>query len=1540
MMNKHLLPSLALLLFAVAAGAQDLYWEPPVLKAPAGVAYSASVANDEMLAVSWQERTGSGSSSAVSLWMDAAYLDAPNTDTRWTGRRLVYGPIPLVGAGEEGRMHSLALDGTRVLAAVVLPSMSGLQGSEVLIVSSEDGGGDFRVVARFRAATFVTSPDLSRTADGGWLLMLRQPEQIVGEGTQAAQGKLSIAYSHSPDGVQWSALRSMVTESTLTQNIQPHHVAMGAVDYVVFQSKRVTNHLYVKRSFDGGRSWDEPSIPVTPGDEFAEAAAGKVREPDEFNNQRPFLATRGDRLALAWERSLVGSDQAQIYYCEIDGDGRVIVPKEQVSRAQSALYPQLLAVGGELRLLYAEVRIRQARLMIASRTAADGVGVWSATAVAPSLVTSGLMPHGAVLKNRPYAFAEALSAKNAWALYAVRPDTSVAAPRLVPVDFQQGEPSNRSTVDVRWDEPADSSRVAGYRYRWSKAGGDAGVVELAGASQRLTLGAPDDGSWTLSVWSVDRAGNISLEPARLSYLRDATPPGPVALYLQPAPLPSGYLASNDFTISWAGPEGDLIARYEVSAPFSGDPGSIERRAQSIRARNVDDGEYTVTVAAVDRAGNIGPSVAISVRLNRYRLVTYIARIDRTRDTAGNLVLSLVGRGFAAGGAVPEVYLDRDGAPPYDYTLRLASRQYEVSSDRLIRGVTLGADYESGSYLVGVKHAVRGIHFAGQPVAFEAPGTVKIGDFRFRYLPRWAAARSSPLHLPFVALLVAACAGMVALLLVASSRQVVATAREGAVVASEVRALLDGRPSRLALEDARRKLRKLNRRGIGLSLKFSLLVSVLTVLVVAGVAVPLSLQMMRREQRILAVELQNRANLLLDASAARAAAPLRAAAGGFAAAANIPSSISAMPGEARYLTITGPRVPAAADDAADRDYLWATNDPSWPAGSYDPAILPLDAADLTAAEASRITKELNAAVAATLADDLRAAEALKAESERLLAISLLATATDAQVKAYEAKAQEETRKRNEIRRKILDLATRDGRAGSIPPFDPDRLEREYTFYRPIADYIPGGPYALGMVRLRVSTARINENIAAVRSQLFVTMSSISLAAVAVGIVGAVVLAGITIRPVKKLAAGVAVIRDTEDKRNLPQIDIATRDEIGTLADSVNEMSRGLVQAAIDKAELLVGKEVQKRFLPLEEVAGEKGSTGGLKTDRLDIYGYYEGAKSVSGDYFDFQRLDDRHYAVINCDVSGKGVPAAMIMVEVATLFLGWCRDWTRERRGGRDGADDHASLGDLVYTINDMLEERGFKGRFAALTVALYDLDTGIVTVCTAGNNVLYVYDADRRAVIPHPLPQTPAAGVFPSMLVEAKSGFPQLRLPLERGDALFLFTDGFEESKRSFRTFTGDVVRCAEPGLKEGEVHLGSHAVGQTDEEFGIPRITGVVNAVFGRSVYRLERHHAPAREDLEFDFSTCTGTVKEAVLALVSVEKVFRIYRDALTGPTNRVRVEKKVDEFLAQHFRQYRALFDHRTVGGTGDGTVVFTHLKEDPQYDDLTLLVVRRP
>lgn len=532
-----------------------------------------------------------------------------------------------------------------------------------------------------------------------------------------------------------------------------------------------------------------------------------------------------------------------------------------------------------------------------------------------------------------------------------------------------------------------------------------------------------------------------------------------------------------------------------------------------------------------------------------------------------------------------------------------------------------------------------------------------------------------------------------------------------------------------------------------------------------------------------------------------------------------------------------------------------------------------------------------------------------------------------------------------------------KAGTLEAWNPGaRLRATYLFYMPVVYYnraanIADTTFYQGMVRLQVNTSTINTQIDDARNAILRTAGLIALLAIVLGVLGAIILANITVTPIRRLARGVAVIRDTEDKEELKDhsIEVGTRDEIGLLADTVNEMTRGLVKAAAANKELLLGKDIQKMFLPLEKDANNRvGTTAGEESDSVEIYGYYEGAKGVSGDYFDFKKLDKTHYAMIKCDVAGKGVPAALIMVEVATLFISYFRDWLKRQDNITKLADPIAKkralveadrIDPLVYTINDMLEERGFKGRFAALTVCIFNSVTGVANVCNAGDNIMHVFDAGKHKMTQVRLPDAPAAGVFPSMLVEMKSGFQQVQHRLAKGDALFLFTDGFEEAKRSFRNGGGEIIACDAPEVKDGEPHGNTHTKGQTSEEFGIGRIEAIVAAVFARERYQLVRHHLPAAEALDFDFSSCGGTVKDAVLALVSVEKVFRLIPDATLGAGNKIVVDGKVDVFLKAHFAQYASYFAHRVEGPSDAAAVTFSHLKEDEQYDDLTILVLKK-
>jgi len=363
------------------------------------------------------------------------------------------------------------------------------------------------------------------------------------------------------------------------------------------------------------------------------------------------------------------------------------------------------------------------------------------------------------------------------------------------------------------------------------------------------------------------------------------------------------------------------------------------------------------------------------------------------------------------------------------------------------------------------------------------------------------------------------------------------------------------------------------------------------------------------------------------------------------------------------------------------------------------------------------------------------------------------------------------------------------------------------------------------------------------------------------------------------------------------------------------------------------EVQKMFIPLKrDAAGEKGTTAREQNEHIEFFGYYKGAKGVSGDYFDYKKLDNKHYAVIKCDVAGNGVPAALIMVQIATLFDSFCRNWTVKDPGYK--------IDSLVYLINDMLGEKGFKDRFAAFNLGIINMESGEGHYCNAGDNILHIYDYAQKKIKNVKLPEAPVAGIFPSELVKFKADFKNVSYKLNAGDTLFYFTDGLDEARRYFLNQQSQIITCYADCPKENGGYGDTYFKGSDNEMLGVFRIHQIINAVFRQESFRLVKHYKPEpRKELTFNFSNCKTCVEEAVLALVSVERIFRIYQDNGAERSDRVVIENKIDDFLKIHFNQYRQFFAHPVETGDSSLGKTYSHIKEDEQYDDLTILAIRK-
>ena len=119
-----------------------------------------------------------------------------------------------------------------------------------------------------------------------------------------------------------------------------------------------------------------------------------------------------------------------------------------------------------------------------------------------------------------------------------------------------------------------------------------------------------------------------------------------------------------------------------------------------------------------------------------------------------------------------------------------------------------------------------------------------------------------------------------------------------------------------------------------------------------------------------------------------------------------------------------------------------------------------------------------------------------------------------------------------------------------------------------------------------------------------------------------------------------------------------------------------------------------------------------------------------------------------------------------------------------------------------------------------------------------------------------------------------------------------------------------------------------------------MINTLKEGGRYKLEKFRNPVvDEKLYFNFSGCTGSIEEIVLACISVERIFRLYRTPQTGVDDRIIVDKAIVAFLKEHFEGWGEYFGHPLPASEEDQYITFTHLKEDVQFDDLTILGINK-
>ena len=1403
---------------------------------------------------------------------------------------------------------------------------------ETLVYRSNDLLNSFALVHQVKTEDTNVAPRLFTSSIGSILLFVNQK----------VDDRQQIVYITSDDGDTWSQPVPFDTDPEIGLSFLPFHITFDGRDYVVYQAlnirERETYQLYLKISGDGGRRWGE-SKRIT---NFVEPDG--ETDSDAYDNQRPYLMQDiyENRLLLAWERRVLG-ESTQIYLMGLERDGETISVLESVTgRFGVARFPVIFSYNEELYLLWSSSSEGNNRIILGkpggvrwqTQTISSLVGN---AVLADTLVHNGIL-HMVWQRNAPNGGSE---------LVYRTPDVSVLPPQLLAGNFRSGERSKNTLVEFVVRPPEDFSGIQGYSWVWSRNSQEfvPSREKPLDSNNTLRVEADEDGEWYLYVRALDNAGNWS-NAASMAYFLDSTPPESVVFQLPPLDE-NGFVFSNTFQIPWLPREAEEnIAGYSVQFDYLGDTlpeplpqpalsGRVTHQVPIIQQENIADGAWLLSVSAIDTVGNVGTETVLPLNLNKFMPETVVLYTVTRKDVLKRPFLFISGRGFDSNGSIEKIIVDADGELPYDYEFFLRRGDFVVNRDEEITNIRIG-HIQTGEYYIGLLHPERGLYLAPETIQVLKPGIIKYGDFGQEYRPAYASVTVPQSNTQDI--LYYLFAGISLIFIIISVFKLVKFSREIQRINIEARSLITGK-SKEQLEGKWEKAMRIKAEGIGLRIKFMLFIVLLVLSVVVLIALLLGRNVLRRQENILVKGLQERIQLLVEGQVTSARPALQNPQLSIDQLQSLASQSEVM-AEAQYITLTG------LDTQQNLHTVYATTDPviigsladSEALGEFSDNKIDTDSYLVGLSHLNDEVTDIISALSVGLNQAAR--NELSSLVEELDALS-----TQAQALILQGGDSEEIARIDEVRSELFRrgqqrLSVLSGDIGSVPEFDFTKLRRDvtdYIIYKPVMDIIPGSGssfqnYYRGTIRVGISTQLILDEIESTRRDIINTTLLLTLVAAVFGIIGAYVLATIIVIPITRIVSLVEDISAADDKSTLKgkELQLRGHDELTVLASSINSMTAGLVRAAEANKDLLFGKETQKAFIPLEAISdGVKRSYGNLVANNVEFFGYYEGAKGVSGDYFTYRRLSDRYYAIIKCDVAGKGIPAALIMVQVATVFENYFRRWT-EKTPGLD-------ISTLVLHINDIVAERQFKGRFAALTVGILDVKTGEFHNVNAGDNQLYVYRKQRSLVEKITIPGGPAAGTFSSNDIPVE--FPQDTRVFEKGDVLLLYTDGLEEAKRLLRDKAFQAIHITQEMLEAGDLPQGLQ-VEQDGEEFSNERVHALVNAVQSRGRYRLQKVMNPVEhEALTFDFSNCTGTLQETVLAIVAAERIFRLYRSPQAGVNDKVRVDKVIDMFLQEHFIEYHEYFGHPVYSKEEGETEYreFSHLMEDEQFDDITMLAV---
>jgi sigma-B regulation protein RsbU (phosphoserine phosphatase) len=265
-------------------------------------------------------------------------------------------------------------------------------------------------------------------------------------------------------------------------------------------------------------------------------------------------------------------------------------------------------------------------------------------------------------------------------------------------------------------------------------------------------------------------------------------------------------------------------------------------------------------------------------------------------------------------------------------------------------------------------------------------------------------------------------------------------------------------------------------------------------------------------------------------------------------------------------------------------------------------------------------------------------------------------------------------------------------------------------------------------------------------------------------------------------GVIQIETQSFEKSLTEDDLqvlASLTAVSAMAIEKADMYEQSLQQKKVEQELSFAREVQQGFLPFALP----------HIDNFSTWAFYEPAGHVGGDFYDVVELPNGNFALMVADVSGKGVPAALMMARASS-----------EAKVGL--ASSPGDLGHAMNYINIAMCAARLPGRFVTMVVCVLDPSNRRVTMATAGHMSPLV----RRNSGNLEEPITEDNGGIP-IGVSASWEFDVTSVTLQPGERIVLYTDGITEAMNEHGDMYSD-ERLAEC-VKNAEADLPTADLGK-----------------------------------------------------------------------------------------------------------------------------------